>query len=150
MATRNTSFELTIGKHEDELECSLTRPDYQGMDILKLNLPLDPKANSDITASFNKVKSLARREPSPEKLSQSLAELGIYVGRVLEPILKHFDLIERKGKECLNLTLKLDKYTVKIPWELAAWEEENDDWLFLCVHENENLQYKQSFQKKYA
>jgi len=136
MAIKNTSFELTIGKHKDELECSLTRPDYPGMDILKLNLPLDPKDNSDITASFNKVKSLARKEPSSEKFIPPLAALGTGVGRVLEPILKHFNLIERKGKECLNLTLKLDKYTVKIPWELAVWAGENDDYHFLCERMN--------------
>jgi CHAT domain-containing protein len=124
MAIRNTSFELTIGKHEDKLECSLIRPDYPAMNVPNINLPLDPKDTSDITTSFNKVISLARKETSSEKFMETLTVLGMEVGWVLEPILKHFNLIERKGKECLNLTLRLDKQTVKIPWELASFQDE--------------------------
>ena len=134
MASRNTSFELTIGKHEDELECSLTRPDYQSMTTQNFTSPLDPKEARDIMASFNKVKSLARKETSSGKFTETLAVLGFDVGLVLEPILKHFNLIERKGKEHLNLTLRPDKNMVKIPWELASFQDEPS--VFLCQRMN--------------
>ena len=136
MASRNTSFELTIGKYEDKLQCNLTRPDYQSMTVQNFNLPLNPKTAGDITTSFKKVISLARKEISSGTFMETVAVLGMEVGCVLEPILKHFNLIERKGKERLNLTLSLDKHTVKIPWELAVFEEENEDWLFLCQRMN--------------
>jgi hypothetical protein len=40
MASRNTSFELTIGKHENKLECSLTRPDYPSKAAQDFTSPL--------------------------------------------------------------------------------------------------------------
>ena len=136
MAIKKTSFELTIGKYENKLECSLTIPDYQSRTLPNISSPLTPKLAREITTSFNKVKSLARNGTSSGKFKETLAVLGMEVGMVLEPILKHFDLMERKGKANLNLALRLDKDTVKIPWELAILEEENEDVLFLCQRMN--------------
>ena len=136
MAIRNTSFELTIGKHEDKLECSLTRPDYPSKAAQDFTSPFSPKSALEITTSFNKVKSLARKEISSEKFFEPVSVLGMEVGLVLEPILTHFNLIEPKGKARLNLTLSLDKYTVKIPWELALLASEKDPLLFLCRRMN--------------
>jgi hypothetical protein len=136
MVIRNTSFELTIGKHENKLECSLTRPDYPSKAAQDFTSPFSPKSAREITTSFNKVKSLARKEFSSEKFFEPVSVLGMEVGCVLEPILTHFNLIEPKGKARLNLTLCLDKYTVKIPWELALLASEKDPLLFLCRRMN--------------
>ncbi len=67
---------------------------------------------------------------------ETVSDLGMEVGLVLEDILTHFNLIERKGKASLNLALSLDEHTVKIPWELALLADENDPLLFLCRRMN--------------
>jgi hypothetical protein len=72
------------------------------------------------------------------------------VGRVFEPILEHFNLIERVDKASLNLTLILDKYTVKIPWELALLRNQFEDLGFLCRRINIGRTLKTENQKKTA
>jgi hypothetical protein len=96
--------------------------------------PLNPKTARDIRTSFNKVISLARKEIPSGTFMETVAVLGMEVGLVLEPILKHFNLVERKGKASLNLTLSLDKHTIEIPWELAILQD--DPGLFLCQRMN--------------
>ena len=146
MAIRNTSVELFIRKDKDKLQCHLTRPDYQSMAAHDFASPLNPKTACDITTSFNKVISLARKEVSSGTFMETVAVLGMEVGLVLEPILTHFNLVERKGKASLNLTLSLDKHTVKIPWELALLADENDPLLFL--HRRMNIGRTMEVQRK--
>ena len=46
MAIKNMSFELTIGKYENKLECSLTRPDYQSMTVPSFSYSFRQKARA--------------------------------------------------------------------------------------------------------
>ena len=144
MALKNTSVELTIRKDKNKLQCHLNNPDYPSMVTLDFTSRLNPKTVRYIKTSFNKVISLARKETTaPDAFEGELYILGAAVGSVLQPILEHFNLVELKGKASLNLTLSLDKDTVKIPWELAMlfdenepFTDENEPFHFLCQRMN--------------
>jgi hypothetical protein len=131
MAIRNTSFELTIGKHENKLECSLTRIDDKSITLPNFSCSFRQKDVREIATYLTTVIKSARKN-TPNPLLDTVSILGMEVGSVLEPILEHFNLIERIDKANMNLTLILDKYTVKIPWELALLRNQFEDLGFLC------------------
>ena len=133
MAIKNTSFELTIGKHENKLRCSLTRPDDKSTTLPNFSCSFRQKDVREISTYLTTViKSATKKTHDP--LLDTVSILGMEVGSVLEPILEHFNLIERIDKANMNLTLILDKYTVKIPWELALLGNKKGeiDLNFLC------------------
>ena len=144
MALKNRSVELTIRKDKNKLQCHLTNLDYPAMGRQIFTSPLSPINARDIRTSFNKVISLARKETTaPDAFECELYILGAALGSVLQPVLEHFNLVELKGKASLNLTLSLDKDTVKIPWELAMLFDENEPltdenkpFHFLCQRMN--------------
>lgn len=81
-----------------------------------------------IYRSYERIVRLARRSNTNVcNFERELREIGLSVGKILEPILRHFDLLQQKN---LSLALKLDRHTLRIPWELAICE--NKDEGFLC------------------
>jgi len=133
---KKTSFELIMSKHGNNIDCTLTRSPCQSMMVPKFSLPLNPQSSlRTIMASFNNATAIASKEKTTsEKFAEALFDIGFNVGLVLEPILKHFNLVERKGDARLNLTIRPDKHTVKIPWELAILTDEPDQ--LLCQRMN--------------
>jgi len=151
MAIRNTSFELTLGKHENKLRCCLTRPDDKSITLPNFSCSFRQKDVREISTYLTTVIKSARKN-TPDPLLDTVTILGGEVGSVLEPILEHFNLIERIEKANMNLTLILDKYTVKIPWELALLRNKKGeiDLNFLCRRINIGRTLKTQNQKKTA
>jgi len=97
------------------------------------NCELTKAVKKKISDSYGNVVWLAgRSNTNVRTFEEKLGKMGRDIGRILQPVLEHFDLLNRE--DGVNLTLTLDKYTVRIPWELAIFDK--GPQLFLCERMN--------------
>jgi len=130
---RIDSFALSLRQKEANLECRLTRSPAKSMMMPIFNCELTKAVKKKITDSYGNVVRLARRSKTNVRtFEEKLGKMGRDIGKILQPILEHFDLLNRE--DGANLSLTLDKYTVRIPWELAIFDKSPQ--LFLCERMN--------------
>ena len=123
---KDASFSLSLMRKGSYLECRVTRLPVESMMAPFLHQPLSPTLWKKINDSYRSLMRSASRATA-QTFNKRLEEIGQDLGTLLNPIFEHFDLLDRK--DLADLTLILDKHTIKLPWELAILDEESPSLL---------------------
>jgi len=128
----NDSFELSIRKNEEQLKCNLTRSPCTSMTIPSADFFLESRSISSVMGSYAILAKLVGKKKRHQDFMEALMKMGVEIGFGLATIFEHFGLFDNKRR--VNLTLKLDNQTRRIPWELGILP--NDPERCLCERNN--------------
>jgi hypothetical protein len=130
--SKNSSFSLSLVKRDANLECRVTTTPYNAMMLPLYRCRINQPLWKDISQSYKSLIRCAPREnSSAESFKRRLERIGIQLGTILQPIFDDFGL---QTNEAYDITLILDKHTVKLPWELSILD--NDMSSPLCLKMN--------------